>query len=135
MAAYGHILAVNDMEAGAHRLIVGDTFGITALDDANNRVGKRHRELLDYFIVADYVDHSRRSDKSDAVECRFREKDISYLDDALLAKFFYVKIFSYGDRANEIIYAENLYSLEKSGRRYMVNHSAVTQGGYSEFLF
>lgn len=47
--------AVSHVEMGGHRLVVGNTFGIVALDDALNNIGRFDGLLFHYLVVADDV--------------------------------------------------------------------------------
>ncbi len=113
MTGYGDIIAVNDVEAGEHRLVVGDTLGIATFYKADDGLGQDHRKLLNNLIVTDDVDDGRGGDESDAVEGLLGEEDVCHLDYTLVAETFGIKIVADGDGCLEILDPEDTDSFEK----------------------
>ncbi len=68
MTCDGHILSVDYTEACAHRLIVSDALGVTALHESDDGVGKSHGKFLHHLIVAYDIYYGRGGYESDAVE-------------------------------------------------------------------
>ena len=134
VARDGDVVAVYDMEACLHRLVVGDALRIAAFHQTDQSLRKRHGIFFHYFIVADNVDNGRRGDKCDAVEDALGEDYIGNFDYAFLSEFLRVEIVADRYRRVEILDTQNLNHLKKHRRGDMVDDSAVAKGGHCEFL-
>lgn len=134
MALDSHIVAVNHMEFGAHRFIVGDTLRVTAFDNTYNGVGENDGKFLDHFIITDDVDHSRRSYQGDTVEGFLGKKDIGHLNNPFLTQLLAIEIVTDSHSSIKVFDAKYLDSLEEGAGRDMVNNSTALESGYSQFL-
>ena len=129
------VLTVDDVEAGSHRLVVGDALGVVALDDVDEVVRQGDVEFLDHLIVSDDVDHDIWCDDSDAVECLLGEDKVCDLDDTLLAHAVAVEVVADGDAdLGEVFESEQVDDLKQRLGGDMVDHSAVLQRSHCEFF-
>ena len=112
-ALHDPLLAVDDMEAGRHRLIVADALRIGALHKADQGLRKDHFLLLDNLIVTDDAEGHVRGDDGNLVELLVGEELVGHLDDGLAAHLAALEIVADRDRCLHLVEMKKAYDLEK----------------------
>ena len=125
MAAYDTESLIYGVEEGLHRLVVGDTLRVVALDDAPERIWSLYGLLLHDLIVLDDTQSDVRSHHREAVDFLIGKVLVGNLDDALLADLLGRQVVADGNRSVHLLQLEQVDYLVGFLGWYMVDYGTV----------
>ena len=127
-AAQRLLIHIEDLHLGGDGLVVGDTLGIGALDDADDLLGVLDILLLDNLVILDDVERDVGRDDAESADFLVGEVAVGNLDDAFAPEGDGIEVGTDGDSARVVVEVEDLDDLERYVGRDMVDDGAVLDG-------